>query len=138
MGWGAGGVGAGGATLTVGSAAVVTGSAAVGAGVAVGSSGGGADGVLAGASGASVGTARPPVVGRVVDTTVVVVSRGSELLSLEQATVKRVATMETATAAANQREPTIATVPTANPAGNGPKVSAGGRSTILRPPYLVG
>jgi hypothetical protein len=131
-------VGAGGATLTVGSVAVVVGSATVGAGVAVGSSGGGGDGVFAGESGASVGTARPPVVGRVVDTTVVVVSRGSELLSLEQANVRRVATMETVSAATNQREPTIATVPTANPAGNGPKVTAGGRSTILLPPYWAG
>jgi len=135
MGWA---VGADGATLTIGSVAVVTGSATVGAGVAVGSSGGGADGVLAGASGASVGTARPPVVGRVVEATLVVVSGGSELLSLEQATVNRVANIETVTAAANQREPTIATVPTANPARNGPNVSAGGRSTILLPPYWAG
>ena len=58
-------------------------------------------GCLRAQSGASVGTARPPVVGRVVETAVVV-SRGSGLLSLEQATVKRVATMETVTAAANQ------------------------------------
>jgi hypothetical protein len=81
---------------------VVAGSATVGAGVAVGSSGGGGDGVFTGDSGASVGTARPPVVGRVVDATVVVVSRGSELVSLEQATVKRVTSIETVTAAANQ------------------------------------